>query len=196
MKIKDLIFKYRKIIMLALVLVSVVIIITAMYVTEYNNNKVTREDVLTSTPSGIYKDSKDFTEQFDTFKIYLTSELEVMFDDNGEILEDGTRKFAIETKLKDSANIKKVAVTLGMGANWVKYISSTGSNSDIDLDDTDNITINGIDTLFPLQNDLWFTPKLQPTLYVLIEWTDTLNAKYHTYLQYDYSVYSVKPSTK
>ena len=194
MKLKDLIFKYRKIIMLALVLVSVIIIITAMYVTEYNNNKVTREDVLTSTPSGEYKDSNEFLKLFDTFKIYMSDEQTVMFDDNGEVLQHGSRTFTIDTKLKENADIQKdVYVTLGLGANWVKYIATT-SRSKIYLGESGKIKFSNVDALFPLQGDLLFLPKLEPTLYVLIEWSNSLNKNFYTYLEYEYSVYSIKPS--
>ena len=180
--------------MLALVLVSVIIIITSMYVTEYNNNKVTREDVLTSTPSGEYKDSNEFLKLFDTFKIYMSDEQTVMFDDNGEVLQYGSRTFTIDTKLKENADIQKdVVVTLGLGVNWVKYMASTSRYS-IDLDESEEIKFSNIDTLFPLQGDLLFLPKLEPTLYVLIEWSNSLNKNFYTYLEYEYSVYSIKPS--
>ena len=194
MKNKISILKYKKIIMLSLVLISVIIVIAAMYITEFNINKVTREDVLTKTPAGIYKEFKDFDEQFETFKIYLDSEDEFMKDDEGNILEYGIRKFGIETKLKDASDISKVNITLGMGANWVKYISSSASSGSngIDLNDTDYISFNDLDTLFPLQGKLLFLPKLQPTLYVLIEWSE-LNTNYHTYVEYEYSQYSIKP---
>ena len=89
--------------MLALVLISIVIIITATYVTTYNNNKITREDVLTADMSS--KTQKDFEEDFlsnfDEFKIYLSSEVEVIYKDD-KVLEYGTRKFTVKNNVKEN----------------------------------------------------------------------------------------------
>lgn len=193
MKQKFNILKYKKIIMLALILISIVIIITATYITTYNNNKVTREDVLTADMSSkIQKDfEKDFITHFDEFKIYLDDEEEVKYDGD-KLFETGSRTFSVENKVKEDSTVSNIKVTLGMGANWVKYISDTRTGS-VKNNSSTTITISNIEELFPLQGDLWFLPKLEPTLYVMVEWSE-YNTNYYAYYEYDYSVYSVKPA--
>ena len=193
MKQKFNILKYKKIIMLALILISIVIIITATYITTYNNNKVTREDVLTADMSSkIQKDfEKDFITHFDEFKIYLDDEEEVKYDGD-KLFETGSRTFSVENKVKEDSTVSNIKVTLGMGANWVKYISETRTGS-VKNNSSTTITISNIEELFPLQGDLWFLPKLEPTLYVMVEWSE-YNTNYYAYYEYDYSVYSVKPA--
>ena len=193
MKQKFNILKYKKIIMLALILISIIIIITATYITTYNNNKVTREDVLTADMSSkIQKDfEKDFITHFDEFKIYLDDEEEVKYDGD-KLFETGSRTFSVENKVKEDSTVSNIKVTLGMGANWVKYISDTRTGS-VKNNSSTTITISNIEELFPLQGDLWFLPKLEPTLYVMVEWSE-YNTNYYAYYEYDYSVYSVKPA--
>jgi hypothetical protein len=193
MKQKFNILKYKKIIMLALILISIIIIITATYITTYNNNKVTRVDVLTADMSSkIQKDfEKDFITHFDEFKIYLDDEEEVKYDGD-KLFETGSRTFSVENKVKEDSTVSNIKVTLGMGANWVKYISDTRTSS-VKNNSSTTITISNIEELFPLQGDLWFLPKLEPTLYVMVEWSE-YNTNYYAYYEYDYSVYSVKPA--
>ena len=187
------ILKYKKIIMLALILIAIAIIIPAIYITDYNVNKVTREEVLTQDMSAKdFKSSDEFLKNFDEFKIYLSNEIEAKFHD-GELFEKGEREFTVQMKESEDSKITSeyIKITLGMGANWVKYISETTSSNVKGTKQT--ITFNNIDVLFPLKGDLLFLPKVEPTLYVLVEWSE-LGDNYYTYLEYDYSVYSVVPT--
>ena len=45
-----------------------------------------------------------------------------------------------------------------------------------------------------LQKKLLFTKVNEPTLYVLIKWTDNAGERYYTYLEFDYKEYSVTPT--
>lgn len=184
------ILKYKKIIMLALIVISVVIIIAATYITGYNVNKVVREDVLTQDMSAkIYKSSEDFLGNFDEFKIYLSDERVYTKD-----VQEGWREFTVIAKTNTESDIKKeIYVTLGMGANWVKYISELSDRETVKIGEEREIKIENIEQKFPLKSSLLFTPKVEPTLYVLVEWSE-LNTNYYTYLEYDYKTYSIKPS--
>ena len=193
MKEKFDILKYKKIIMLALIIVSITILITATYITTYNNNIITREDVITTNMSSkTQKDfEQDFLSNFEEFSIYMSSEEEVKYDGD-KVFEYGSRKFTVKNTVKEESKISNIKVTLGMGANWVGYKSSTKSST-VKNDGSTTSTISNIDVMFPLKNDLLFTPKIEPTLYVLVEWSE-LGMNYYAYYEYDYSVYSVKPS--
>ena len=195
MKSKFDILKYKKIIMLALILISVIIIITATYVTTYNNNKVTREDVLTSDMSSKnLKDfEKDFMVHFDEFIIYLDKEEEVKYDGD-ELFETGDREFVAKNTVKESSKstISNIRVTIGMGASWVGYVSKT-STASLRVNSSTTLIISGIEVTFPLKPSLWFVPNQEPTLYVMVEWSE-LNTNYYAYYELDYSVYSVKPT--
>ena len=187
------IFKYKKIIMLVLILVAIAIIIPAIYITEYNINKVTREDVLTQDMSSKdFKSSDEFLSNFEEFVIYLSNETEAKFD-NGKLFEEGSREFTVDAKEKTDSKITSeyIKVTIGMGANWVKYISATATGNVRSAKHT--IELNNLKENFPLQGNLLFLPKIEPTLYVLVEWSE-LGENYYTYLEYDYSQYSVVPA--
>ena len=53
-----------------------------------------------------------------------------------------------------------------------------------------------IDTSFPANGDLPFVQVDSPILYVLVEWSDYAGSRHHTYLEYNYKTYSVKPEAK
>ena len=64
--------KYKKIIFIGLILVSVIICICATYITEYNKTKVNPEELLTSTYE--YKDSSEFLNNFNSFVSILQNQ--------------------------------------------------------------------------------------------------------------------------
>lgn len=174
--------KYKKIIMLSLIAVAAIICIVATYVTEYNNNKVTIDDVFTTEMNKTFKSSEEFTANFTEFKIVLDKIVEPYDETLGK------HTFIVETTAAETSKIKgEISVTIALGANWVKYISETG-NSSIEIGkENEKVSINGIDVTFPLKGDLLFLPKLEPTVYVMVEWGEKDNSEYYTYLEFDYS---------
>lgn len=186
--------KYKKIIMLALVLVSIIICVFATYISEYNLNKVSREDVLTMEMTKNYKSSEEFLENFSVFNIYLSENIAPYKD--GETLVAGKQVFTVNTVASATSQVKgDLKITIGLGANWIKFISKTGSNEKVEVGSNDEkITINNIETTFPAKGDLWFVTVDAPTLYVLVEWSEKNNSQYYTYLEYDYETYSQKTS--
>lgn len=184
-------FKYKKLIMLTLIVVAVVICVFATYITEYNINKVSREEVLTTEVTSTYKDKDEFLSNFSEFKIYLSQDIEP-YTDNG-VMTYGKKVFTIKTTANENSQVKgTVKITLGLGADWIKYISKTVTKT-VTVGKQVDATIVDIDKTFPTDGKLWFVTVDHPTLYVLAEWSDYSGTKYHTYLEYDYETYSVKP---
>ena len=71
--------------MLLLVVLAVVICVFATYITEYNQNEVSREDVLTAEVTSSYESNEELLENFKEFKIYLSKDVEP-YKDNGEMV--------------------------------------------------------------------------------------------------------------
>ena len=178
--------------MLVLVLIAVIICAFATYLTEYNKNKVTATDVITAELGENYEEvsNDEFLANFETFDISLTNYIKPW--DNGGTLEKGTKTFTIVTKANENSKIRgKIKVTIGLGANWIGYKSVTVSKT-FEVG-ASNITLNITDITddFPMKGKLWFTKVEQPTLYVLVEWSEVLNTKpyRYTFLEYDYNDY-------
>ena len=191
MNFKSAIFKYRKLIMLTLSLVAVIICLVATYVTEYNNNKIEIEELFTIEETRKYKTSEEFLNFFDSFSIVLSKEVDPHEDENGNLVKT-TKTFTVSTTLKETSEIKKVSMKICLAADWVNYVSNIGSSSsNMTLDSDNTIQITGIDTKFPLEGNLWFVKVDQPTLYVLVYWSEN-NTHYYTYLQYTHSEYKAK----
>ena len=180
------IFKYKKIIMLALILVAIVIIVAAAYITDYTANTVTREEVLTIEPKGEYRSSDDFLKNFKTFEIAIDDNRGLITphtDTNGNLIP-GYFKFRIKSELVEETNLKNtVTVYGGLGANWIKFISNTGKVSFTPGSINTTFKVDGIETTFPTQGHLLFIEVDYPTLYVLVEWQE-LTSYYYTYLEY------------
>jgi tRNA threonylcarbamoyl adenosine modification protein YjeE len=126
------IFKYKKIIMLALILVAIAVIVTAAYITDYSANTVSREDVLTMEPKGEYRSNEDFFKNFKTFEITLDYNKGLITphtDSNGNLVA-GYYRFRITSELAEKTNLKNnVTVYGGLGANWIGFISNTGKTT-------------------------------------------------------------------
>ena len=178
--------KYKKIIMLILILVAVIICTAATYITEYNVNKVSREDVFTTEMTKTFKSFNEFKEgNFSKFEITLEKVVEPY--DNTL----GSHTFLIETTATETSQVKKtIKVSLALGADWVKYISDVDYKNITVGDINQKITIDNIDTKFPIKGNLLFLPEIQPTLYVMIEWSEKDNSQYYTYLELSYEDYS------
>ena len=189
MKLKEILLKilaYKKIIMIVLIAISLAIIVTATYVTTYNANEVTREEVLTNTPTGEYRSNEEFYANFDTFEITIDDNkglVKPYTDSNGNLVS-GYFKFKVTSSLAEDSKIKNsVKVTGGLGANWINYISKTGSTSFTPGSTSATFKIDGIDKTFPASGSLLFVTVDYPTLYVLVEWQE-LSSYYYTYLQF------------
>lgn len=175
--------KYKKIIMLALVVIAAIICITATYITEYNLNEVTREDVFpTNETNKGYTSEEDFKANFSEFDIILDKIVDPYEN------ELGTHTFVVKTTAAETSKIKgDLKVTIVLGANWVKYQSEQGYSSIEIGEENETVTIGKIDTTFPLKGDLLFVTNIEPTVYVLIEWSEKDNSHHYTYLELDYS---------
>ena len=186
------IFKYRKIIMLVLILIAVIICISATYITTYEANVVTREDVITKQVTSTYKSSEEFLSNFEKFEIKLTQAIDPYKDNAGtEVL--GSYKFKVENKTNESSRIRETVdlkVTAGLGANWIGFKSQTAANNSVDVNSsTATLTIKNIDTIFPTVGPLWFVNVDAPTLYVLVEWSEIDGSQFHTYLEFSEAEY-------
>ena len=183
--------KYKKIIMLSLILIAVIICLCATYITEYNLNKVSREDVLTTEVTSAYETNEDFLSNFSEFTIYMSQDIKP-YKDNDELVY-GKKVFTILTQASDNSEIKgTIKVTIGLGADWIKYISSTASKT-VTIGKNAEVTISSIDKSFPENGKLPLVSVEAPTLYVLVEWSDYAGSRHHTYFEYDYKTYSVNP---
>ena len=81
------ILKYKKIIMLALVLVSIITCVCAAYITEYKKTKVTPEILFTEIEeTRTYKDSEEFLKNYEYFYIYTERYVEATEDDKGNLM--------------------------------------------------------------------------------------------------------------
>lgn len=198
------IFKHKRAIMLSLIGIAVVICILATYITGYQVNKVEAEDVfeeiLTEDYLNRYTEasSDEFLANFDEFHIYESYYLEP-YDST-----KGYREFKLSVTKSESYNIKNdIKVTIGLGANWVNY-KALSSNKQVSINpskvNADKVywTIDGIskDHVFPIKGGLWFTKAKEPTLYVLVEWTDMVgkNNNKYTILEFDYETFQTNPT--
>lgn len=190
MTFKSAIFKYKKIIMLALVLIAVITCVVATYVTEYNINKIHVEELFTVEETRKFKTEREFIENFSSFVIKSTSEIDPSTDPETGETDLGERIFTVNAKLEEGKNLKKLSLKLCLAADWIHYISKLGtSSSDMNLSVEHTITIN-IDRIFPANGNLWFVTVKQPKLYVLATWSEN-NTHYYTYLEYDYAEYGL-----
>ena len=54
-------------------------------------------------------------------------------------------------------------------------------------EENEKVEISNIDVKFPAKGDLLFVSNIEPTVYVMIEWSEKDNSKHYTYLEFDYS---------
>lgn len=194
--------KYKKIIMLSLVLIGLIIIVTAAYITEYNKNKVTIEDVFGDIEvTGTYVEAEEFLSNFDTFAVYLEENKTAYEDEETGEIKAGEMIFKIAALKKEDSNYKaKIDVKAKLGANWVKFISQQTSTSvkttitsDVKYTPTE-LNIRNIEQIFPAKGKLWFTSIDNPTLYLMVTWGEIgTNNLYYTYLEYTYDEYNIDP---
>lgn len=175
--------KYKKIIMLALILVATIICVSATYITEYNLNKVIREDIFpTEEGKTGFRTEEEFLANFTEFEIVLDKIIEPYDEISGK------HTFLVKTTAAETSNIKgEIKVTMALGANWIKYISDTGSSSIEIGKENETVEIRNIDTKFPAKGDLLFVSNIEPTVYVMVEWSEKDNSKHFTYLEFDYN---------
>ena len=186
------IFKYKKLIMLVLIVLGFGICVLGAYQATYKKNVIEATDVIPNTLTGYEKStSEDFLSNFDKFEIKQTSFIKPWTDNNGNTVV-GLKTFTVSTQVNANSKIRgKIKVTIGLGANWVSYISETFGD-EVTLGKDTDLTINiNFDDLFPKEGNLWFIEVEQPTLYVLVEWSEELNTKpyKYAYLEFDYSQY-------
>ena len=184
--------KYKKVVMLVLILLGLSICVAGAYITTLKRNKVTVEDVITTKLTGYEKvSSEEFLANFTTFEIKETSYIKP-FDDNGNVVV-GSKTYTVYTEAAADSKIRgKIKVTIGLGASGVGYISETDTLDVTIGKDNQELIINvDFDDEFPQKGSLWFIKAEQPTLYVLVEWSETVNTNpyRYTYLEFDYSEY-------
>ena len=164
------ILNYKKLIMLGVLLVAVIICVTATYVTEYNKNKVTAEDVLKiSEIQREYVELDEFLENFKSFKVELTEKL----NPNEKTDTKGKREYVITVEFEKDAEFEndKFTAKIGLGANWVGYVSALKETTISESNVERVITISPIDHTFPTKGGLWFTSVEGPTVYLLLQWS-------------------------
>lgn len=187
------IFKYKKIVMLALIVLGLCICVAGAYLTTYKRNLVTIEDVIPTKLTGYEKVSEEeFLANFNKFEIKETSYIKP-FENNGTAI-DGYKTYTVYAEAADGSKIRgDLKITIGLGASWVGYKSETDTQEIKIGKEKQELIINvGFDDVFPQKGKLWFIKAEQPVLYVLVEWSEKLNTKpyKYTYLEFDYSKYS------
>ena len=55
------------------------------------------------------------------------------------------------------------------------------------------IKISNINQIFPAKGKLWFTGANQPTLYVMIKWTENETNRYYTFIELSYDQFIAVP---
>ena len=193
--------KYKKIIMLALVLVAVIIIISTSYITEYNQTHIEPATLFETTeethPADRYRKPEEFYSNFEYFKIYRatgTINNDAYIDANGQLVA-GSPKFTVISK--QGANYKvanTMNIQIKLAADWIGFQSNVASYQNYKVGEKANLTIANVTQTFPAKGDLWFTTVKHPTLYALIQWTDSTDQKrYYTYLELEFDEYNEIP---
>jgi hypothetical protein len=187
------ILKYKKIIMLALVLVSIITCVCAAYITEYKKTKVTPEILFTEIEeTRTYKDSEEFLKNYEYFYIYTERYVEATEDDKGNLI-NGTHKFKVASKDAQTKNAKLVTIEIKLAANWINFQSNSATTSNYTSKKGATLTISNIAQIFPAKGKLLFTKVEEPTLYVLIKWTENDGSRYYTFMELDCEQYSEVP---
>ena len=162
--------KYKRLIMIGVLLVAVIICVTASYITEYNKNKVTVDDVLnlSAIENKEHVEFDEFLENFDSFKIHLEEKL----NPNEATSTIGKRVYVITVDFADDADFDndKFTAKIGLGANWVHYVSDLGSTTVSETNVERTITVSNVEHTFPASGNLWFTNVSKPTVYLYLEW--------------------------
>ena len=162
--------KYKRLLMIGVLLVAVIICVTATYITEYNKNKVTVDDVLgiSAIEGKEHVDFDEFLENFDSFKIHLEEKL----NPNEATATIGKRVYVITVDFADDAEFDsdKFTAKIGLGADWIHYVSDLGSTTVSETNVERIITISNVNHTFPTSGNLWFTNVDKPTVYLYLEW--------------------------
>ena len=190
------ILKYKKIIMLALILVAAIICVSAAYITEYNKTKIDVETLFTDIEEGrTFVDSEEFLKNYEYFHIFLKEGSSDAYLNSNDELVSGTQRFSVVSKNADSYSIRKDTVSIQaiLAADWIGFISSSASTTKYTSGKDATLTISNIAQIFPAKGDLWFTGAKHPTLYVLVKWSEKDGQRYYTYLELEYKEYSVTP---
>lgn len=188
------ILKYKKIIMLALILVGVIICVFAAYITEYNKTKIDVETLFTEIEEDReYKDSEEFFKNYEYFHIYA-EDIKKAHLDQKENTVSGSYTLKVVSKDNTIINAKAVSISAVFAANWVGFQSEVKSTSNYKSSKEATIKISNITQLFPAKGKLLFTKVEEPTLYVMIKWSDNSGERYYTYLELDYETYSQVPT--
>lgn len=190
------IVKYKKIIMLVAVVLGLAICVIGSYHAVYKANVVEAHDVIPNNLEGYKEASKDeFLANFSKFEIKLTGIIDPYTHNDNTVV--GSKTFTVYTEKATGSKINgEMKVTIGLGANWIKYIGENSGQIDVKVGKDTPLVLNyDFNDQFPKKGSLWFIEVEQPTLYVLVEWSDDITKKpyKYTYLEYDYSQYSVQP---
>ena len=188
------ILKYKKIIMLVLILAAVITCVCAAYVTEYNKTKVSAETLFTEIEeTRTYKDSEEFFKNYEYFHIYSEKYTEATEDSKGNLLP-GSCKFKVVSKDAQSKKAKSVGLEIKLAANWIGFQSNSATTSNYNSKNGATLSISNINQIFPAKGKLLFTNVEQPTLYVLIKWTENEKDRYYTFIELDFEEYSQIPN--
>lgn len=187
----------NKFIMLGLIIVAVVIIVTAMYVTEFTKNNVSAKDAFKETiqETWIEVNEDDFLKHFEKFEIKETKLINPIFNGK-EVATNGKASISIETAFDNTLDKKErylnentqISITVQYGADWVGYVGSNQTFTNLEIGSKlTTRTISDFNQLFPT-NKLLFVRVNNPELFVLVKWTDN-GTNYYTLLTLNHNEY-------
>ena len=187
----------NKFIMLGLIIVAVVIIVTAMYVTEFTKNNVSAKDAFKETiqETWVEVNEDDFLKHFEKFEIKETKLINPIFNGK-EVVTNGKASISVETTFDNELDKKErylnentqITITVQYGADWVGYVGSNQTFTNLEIGSKlTTRTISDFNQLFPT-NKLLFVRVNNPELFVLVKWTDN-STNYYTLLTLNHNEY-------
>ena len=188
----------RKLILLAAILLSIIVGTIVTYAATSSKNKVNENNVFLEEemPEDTYnKVGNDvFFNLFESFEIIDTSYIKPYYDDNNEVVSSESKLVLnCDSKLRDGVILEnnQFVIKFKLGASWINYRSKVSSSYTVTAGKTmSDMKLSGLDQIFPTKGPLWFTKVKNPTLYVMITWTQKIgseNNSYYTILQYEYN---------
>lgn len=187
----------NKFIMLGLIIVAVVIIVTAMYVTEFTKNNVSAKDAFKETvqETWVEVNEDEFLKHFEKFEIKETKLITPILNGK-EVITNGKASISVETSFDNELDKKeryfnentKITITVQYGADWVGYVGSSQTFTSLEIGSKlTTRTISDFNQLFPT-NKLLFVRVNNPELFVLVKWTDN-STNYYTLLTLNHNEY-------
>lgn len=183
----------NKWIMLGLILVGLIIVLVAMFVTEYTINNVSAEKAFeTKIEEGwVEVSEEDFLKHFTTFDLKEDKIVYPTTTITGKATISLKAEFDNSISKKDRYLNETTSLTVyaKYGADWIGFYSQEASFSSYTIGSTNATTrtINNFDKLFPASKFLFIRIE-HPELFSLIKWTNN-GTTYYTLLSLDHTEY-------